>query len=228
MKSLCSVVLFCAVVGASFAPAQMSNSRYDPAQGGKATQQKSFVESTLGRINPGDVDYGKRIEEMRHAGLESTIASYDFWSTGVVICVAVLLFLYVLYQGKVRKQMTFSTAELLTSYHNQLAVAEEQLCDVSAKYLKLTADVEREKEAALAVKATPARSQTSANANNNNKDAARNPSPAAEQQLRDDNGKLRQQLGSANETIASLRQQISTLSRRLEEEQNKNRRLSGA
>src|SRR5258708_4535764 len=159
MKSLYSLVLFCAFVGASFAPAQTSISRHDPAPRNRAMQQKGFVESTLGRINPNNVDYGQRVEDMRRVGLESTLGNYDFWSNGVVMGVAVLLFLYVLYQGKVRKQMTFSTAELVTSYHNQLAVAEEQLSEVSAKYLKLTTEVEREKESTLAVKAAPPRSQ---------------------------------------------------------------------
>jgi len=226
MKSLFSLALFCAVVGASLAPAQTSNSVHESAPGGRAMQQKGFVDSTLGRINPNNIDYGQRIEDKRRVAVESTLESYDFWSNGVVMGVAVLLFLYVLHQGRVRKQMTFSTAELVTSYHNQLAVAEGQLSDVSAKYLKLTAEVEREKETALAAKTTPPRSQTAASGNN--KDVGRNASSAAEQQLRDENGKLSKQLGSANETITSLRNQVSTLSRRLEEEQNKNRRLSGA
>lgn len=226
MKSSYSLILSCAVMVASIAPAQTSNSGHDPVPRSRAMQQKGFVDSTLGRINPNNVDYGQRIEDVRRIAFESTLESYDFWSNVAVMAVAVLLFLYVLYQARVRKKMTFSTAELLTSYHNQLAVAEEQLSDVSAKYVRLTAAVEREKEAMVAAKAAPARPQTVGSGNN--KDVGRNASSTAEQQLRDDNAKLSQQLGGANETINSLRKQVSTLSRRLEEEQQKNRRLSGA
>lgn len=219
-------VVFVVVVVASTAAAQTSNSRYDPTPGGHAVQRKSFVESTLSRINPQDSDYGQHIEEVRRIAIESTLDNYYFWSNAVATVVSVMLFVFLLYQLKLRRHMIFSTAEVVTSYHNQLAVAEAQLSKVSTRYAKLRTEMEQEKEPALTLKAPSSRPQRAASGDG--KEPARDPMPTTEKQLRDDNTKLKQQLGSANETITSLRQQVSTLSRRLEEEQQKNRRLSGA
>ena len=216
------VVLLLVVVAS--AAAQTSNSRYDPTPGGRTVQKKSFVESTLSRINPGDVDYGQHIEDVRRIAIESTLENYYFWSNAVATVVAVVLFVFVLYQLKLRRQMIFSTAELVTSYHNQLTVAEAQLSNVTARYAKLKTEIEQ--EPVPAVKAPPSRPPRAASSDG--KEPARDPMPPTEKQVRDDNTKLKQQLGSANETITSLRQQVSTLGRRLEEEQQKNRRLSGA
>lgn len=217
-------VVLVVVVVASTAAGQTSNSRYDPTPGGRTVQKKSFVESTLGRINPGDVDYGQRIEEARRIAIEAIFENYYFWSNAVSTAVAVVLFVFVLYQLKMRRQMIFSTAELVTSYHNQLTVAEAQLSKVSVRYAKLRTDIEQ--EPVPTVKAPPSRPQRAASSDG--KEPARDPMPATEKQVRDDNTKLKQQLGSANETITSLRQQVTTLGRRLEEEQQKNRRLTGA
>jgi hypothetical protein len=166
--------------------------------------------------------------------LETTIESPVVWSNVVAIGSVVLLALYVFHLQRAQKQLIYGTADVVTSYHNQLAVCEDQLADVSAKYLRLKTGLDEEMEAELSGKQAQPKSQTasisSGKSTGNSKDTgAAGPTAASptEQQLRDEMTKLKQQAARDGTTISSLRQQNVTLSRRLEEEQQKNRKLSG-
>jgi len=233
MKSLCLVVLFSMLLPVSFAAALAQSSRYDPMPHGAAKQHQSFVEFVFGRINPHNIDYGQRIEDFRFMALTATVGNPDFWSEVVLIGFAGFLLLYALYLQRVQRQMTLSTAELVTSYHNQLAVCEDQLADVSAKYLKLKTELDEEMESSPSARPAQVRSQAvAAGGNDSSSDHAPGPagpntSSSAQQQLRDEVAKLKEQISRDGATVISLRQQNVTLSRRVEEEQQKNRRLRG-
>lgn len=210
---------------------QTPSSHYDPAPSSTDRRQKSFTESALARINLRDIDYGQRIEDARRTAIEATVENYYFWSNLVSAAVAVGMFLYALYLYRMRQHMTFTAAELATAHQNQLAVAQAHIADLSAKFRQLRSETDTQREAGVAVKSAVAKSTlAAAGRGNNGKDAAVSSQPApspVERQLRDEKEKLNQQLARANESITSLRQQVATLTGKIEEEQRKNRRLRG-
>src|SRR3982074_2080996 len=73
-----------ALLIASLAPsclAQSGQSRYDPAPPQRTSKgQDSFLDFTLKRINPTDIDYGQCLAEHRTILFEETIRNSYFWS----------------------------------------------------------------------------------------------------------------------------------------------------
>jgi hypothetical protein len=125
-------------------------SRYDPAHRDPAKEHSSFIDFALKQVNPGNNDYGCQIDEMRKAALDSTIRTFDWWTT-VVACGLLLLTLVVIVHqhrlGRRRVQISARFAaqltnalhhaqrelEIVTSKHNELAESARRAAETSTK-----------------------------------------------------------------------------------------------
>lgn len=230
MKSSRCVLFMSVLFMVCLAMAQPSRSHYDPAPARRAGSQKGFVEWVFSRINPQDIDYGARIEEMRQDALDATVRDDSFWTDALAIGVFGMTFGLYYWQHRQNQRIRFSTTRIITGYHNELAVARDRLANLSAEYARIKAAPDDPFEAGLVSRPPASKRETASSGNSNSKDAASgtsNEPSAVERQLREEKDNLSQQLARGNETIGSLRQQVATLTRRLEEEQLKNRKLRG-
>lgn len=232
MKWMSTIALFSVVLATMMASAQTSSSGYDPAANRPAKQHDSFVDFTLRKLNPQDIDYGQSIEEMRRTAIVATIDDYYYWSNLLAISGLVVMFCLFFRQHVMLKRRAFSTARLITSYHNELMEARSQAFEQGAKYQQLKRLADDEFETILAQKQQPSKSgsvsaEPLASPGKSVNGAPANAQTQDEQVLRDAIKKLEQQAGKDKETITSLRQQTSVLSRRLQDEQQKNRSLRG-
>jgi hypothetical protein len=220
---------FLAIAFAAMAASgQTSRSSYDPAANRPAKQHGSFIDFTLRKINPQDIDYGQSIEEMRRTAMIATIDDYYYWSNLVAISGLVIMFCLFYRQHIVLKRRVFSTARVVTWYHNELLEARNQAFEQGAKYLDLKRLADDQFEAGLAQKPQPPKgaavsAEPSEGPGKSVNGAAANTRTQGEQELRETIKKLEQQAGKDKETITSLRQQTGILSRRLQDEQQKNR-----
>lgn len=226
MKRAMRLLLLLAASAVCFAAAQAPRSRYDPGAGRHPAQQKSFVEWAFSQINPRNIDYGARIEAMRQDLLDVTIRNPEWW--GKALLIAALLGLYVAYWWEVRRSggIVVSTARVVAGYENELLMARGQITTLTAEYKQAKRILDDQMEAARSQKskptnAVPADDGLKGNASDNGKD--RSSEPRQEGQ----DSELNQQLLAANQTVSSLRRQVSTLTRKYEEEQQKNRKLKG-
>ncbi len=157
---------------------------------------------------------------------------YYYWSNLVAISGLVIVFCLFFRQHVVLKRRVFSTARVVTWYHNELVEARNQAFEQGAKYLQLKRHTDDQIEAGLAQKPQPPKGasvsgEPSGGSGKRVNGAVSNAPTQGEQALRDSIKKLEQQAGKDKETINSLRQQTGVLSRRLQDEQQKNRSLRG-
>src|SRR5579864_355426 len=226
MKRALRLLLLLVASAACFAVAQAPRSRYDPGAGRRPVQQKSFIEWTFSQINPRNIDYGARIEAMRQGFLDDTIRNPEW--RGKALLIAALLGLYVAYWWEVRRSggIIISTARVIAGYENELVMARGQITKLTAEYKQAKRILDDQMEAARSQKskptnAAPADDGLKGNASGNGKDRSSEPQPEGQ------DSESNQQLLAANQTISSLRRQVSTLTRKYEEEQQKNRKLKG-
>lgn len=220
------------VLAALAAPSQTPRSSYDPAANRPAKQRDSFMDFALKKLNPQDIDYGQRIEEMRRTAIVATMDDYYYWSNLVAISGLVIMFCLFFRQHVVLKRRAFSTARVVTWYHNELVEARNQAFEQGAKYLQLKRRADDQIEAGLAQKPQPPKGasvpgEPSGDPSKSVNGAVPNAQTQGEQALREAIKKLEQQAGKDKATINSLRQQTGVLSRRLQDEQQKNRGLGG-
>ncbi len=188
MKCWYQIVLVGIVLVASLAPAQTSNSRYDPVPNRGDKQGSNFIDFQLKRLNPQDIDYGQRIEAMRRGAIEATIDDYYYWSNLATITALLITFCMYFRLNAVHKRRAFSTARVVAWCHNALVEARGEALQQGAKYLELKRITDDQVEA---------------------------------------RSSQEQQATSDKETITGLRQQVTVLTHRLLEEQQKNRNLKG-
>jgi hypothetical protein len=226
MKRAMRLLPLLAISVACVAIAQVPTSRYDPGVGRRPAQQKSFIEWAFSQINPRNIDYGARIEAMRQDLLDRTIRNPESW--GKALLVAALLGLYVAYWCEVRRsgRTTVSTARVITGYENELMMARGQITKLTAEYMLAKRILDDQMEAVRSQKskptnAAPTEEGLKGNASENGKDKPNLP------QSEGQDSEVNQQLLAANQTIGSLRRQVSTLTKKYEEEQQKNRKLKG-
>lgn len=220
------------VLAALAASGQTSRSSYDPAANRPAKQHDSFMDFALKKLNPQDIDYGENIEEMRRTAIVATMDDYYYWSNLVAISGLVIMFCLFSRQHVVLKRRAFSTARVVTWYHNELVEARNQAFEQGAKYLQLKRLADDQIEAGLAQKPQPPKGDSvsgepSGGSGKSANGSAPNAQIQGDQSLREAIKKLEDQAGKDKETIKSLRQQTGVLSRRLQDEQQKNRSLRG-
>jgi hypothetical protein len=170
----------------------------------------SPIEWALKQINPQDIDYGQRIEELRQTAIDNTFHDYGFWADLVAVAVLGMMFLIVFWQDRKNRQMRFSTARVVTAYHNELEMARKQITRLSSEYSQARRILDEQRESSLVSRPHPARRE-----NGINKDSASGISEgqSSHEQLLAENG--------------SLKLQVQTLTTKWQEEQQKNRRLKG-
>jgi hypothetical protein len=154
MKIIASLTLVLSLAASVWA----QTSRYDPAHRDPAKEHSSFIDFALKQVNPGNTDYGCQIDEMRKAALDSTIRTFDWWTT-VVACGLLLLTLFVIVhqhrQGRRRVQISARFAAQLT---NALHNAQRELEIVTSKHNELAESARRAEE--TSTKPRPADSDT--------------------------------------------------------------------
>jgi hypothetical protein len=107
------------------------------------------VDFTLGRINSGDVNYGRCLDEGRRFLLEQSIESGCFWSNVVSISLLGFLFFILIYQHRVHGRRELIEAGALAQYEHALVRANARVSDLTAKNQQLTNAVSTLRESAL-------------------------------------------------------------------------------
>ena len=173
-------------------------------------RQPGLVESVKQGSSSRGPDYGERFEQVRNV-IVDTIKACEFWISIVSLGLNVGLFFYVLYLDAVRRQVIRSTARLVATYQSQLAKGHRSFLELQQDYSQFKDAFELEKEPRISAKA-----------------------PAERRRGADDARDLRAASGQAaasplpsDETVVSMRRQITTLTRQLESERQKNRGVQG-
>lgn len=209
MKPLIKVVSL-VLIGIAVAAPQTAIPKPTSAAPRLSQSRGSLIEWTLKQINPQDIDYGQRIEELRQTAIDNTVHDYGFWADLVAVAVLGMMFFIVFWQDRKNRQMRFSTARVVTAYYNELEMARRQITQLSSEYSQAKRILDEQKESSLVSRSQPARRE-----NGINKDATSGFS---------DGQPSREQLLAEN---GSLKLQVQTLTTKWQEEQQKNRRLKG-
>ena len=130
MKSSFHIVLLVTVIVlfAAACPGQSRASRYDPApQQESSARPTTFLDFTLGRINPANKDYGQCISQARIVLVDETVRNGLFWSNVVVLVSLAGLLLIIAHQHRVQSRRERATAELLTQLEHALVRSRTQL-----------------------------------------------------------------------------------------------------
>jgi len=188
-----------------------------------AEHRESFIDFALKQINPDGKDYGQCLEDVRRTVIESTLNDYYYWSNLSAIVGLLVAFCMMLRQRTLFKRRDTSTARVLCWYHNELFGARDQAHRLAQKYAELKRIADHQAEPRVLhqptkIESLPPESRIAAS------EPMVNAEQINEQALRETIKKMERQAGHDKETLNSLRQQISVLSRRLQDEQQKNRR----
>jgi hypothetical protein len=126
-RRIAAVALSIALLS-SFSVAQSGHSGYDPAvHQGSSKPQDGFVDFTLQRINPSDVDYGKCLSEGRTLLVEDSVEHGYFWSNVVALGLLGCLFIIIVYQHRIQALRDWTAAEMLGQFEQTLARANAQV-----------------------------------------------------------------------------------------------------
>lgn len=185
-------------------------------------RQTGLVDSMKQGSTARGIDYGQQFEEARNVLVESTIKSYEFWITVLALSLNLALVFYVRYLDAVRKQVLRSTARLVATYQSQLATGQRSYLLLQQNYSKFKDDFEEEKEPRLSTR-PPA--QKARNAHDTRAIPADPPTPTTV--AGSPQPPSSPTAAPAEETVLSMRRQITTLTHQLEEERQKNRKLRG-
>jgi len=146
-------VLIAALLGAGLIPlsvAQLRQHRYDPAPGQRSSKaQDSFLDFTLKRINPTDIDYGKRLAEGQTSVFEETVKNKYFWSNTVTLSLLVALYIIIVYQHRIQAKREWASAEALAQFEQSLLRSNAQLDEATKKNHQLAETLAVLQESAL-------------------------------------------------------------------------------
>jgi len=224
-------VLISTLFLASLAAGQSPRSSYDPAPRKPQKHYDSFVDFALKQINPRDIDYGQRIEEARQSFIDDSILSLEFWGNTLPVIVLLITFGMFVRQDNERKRREILVAEVLAWYHNGLVDAHQEHSGLLTKYQQLKKIFDDQREAKLAEGAQPAKPDSPAGTGKKEPRSPGQPAqptaPGTKPQASSEVESLRLQVNALSNANKSLRQQISTVGQRLQEEVQKNRTLKG-
>jgi hypothetical protein len=137
-RRIAAVALSIALLS-SFSVAQSGHSGYDPAvHQGSPKPQDGFVDFTLQRINPSDVDYGKCLSEGRTLLVEDSVEHGYFWSNVVALGLLGCLFIIIVYQHRIQARRDWTAAEMLGQFEQTLARANAQVEEATKRNRVLT------------------------------------------------------------------------------------------
>jgi hypothetical protein len=94
---------------------------------------QGFLDFTLKRINPSDIDYGQCLDEGRKIILQETIQKGYFWSNVVTLSLLGCLFVIVVYQHQQSVRREWTMAEVLQQYEHALSRANIQVDGVTRR-----------------------------------------------------------------------------------------------
>ena len=229
MKRAVQMLLLTALLITDVVAGQVSRSRFDPASASHSAQQKSFVDWTLSQINSKDVDYGKRIEEMRQTILADTFRDSSFRTDALLIAALCVLYVCYWWECRTKQALRISATRIVTAYHSELAMAREEIARLWAEYTQAKRILDEQLEAEVVARPEKTKSENGVSSGNGARGTIipGGNGKTVEPQLSDQDNGLKQQLVQANDTITSLRRQVSVVTRKYEEEQQKNRKLRG-
>ena len=142
-----------ALLIASLAPsclAQSGQSRYDPAPPQRTSKgQDSFLDFTLKRINPTDIDYGQCLAEHRTILFEETIRNSYFWSNIFALSLLACLFIIMVYQHRIQTKREWTSAEMLAQFEQSLFRSNAQLDEATKRNHQLTETLAALRESVL-------------------------------------------------------------------------------
>lgn len=184
--------------------------------------QKSLIDFYSSSQNSRRVDYGPYIEEWRKVAISNTLESYDFWVAIVSLVLSGALFVYILHTRKKQNEIMVSTAQLISTYHNQLSTGQRAYQRLQEQYRKFLNAFELEKEPRLSAKPPAQKPRAASDNRGNGADQAAKPVVSNPDSTPQANGSAESQ-----ESFDSMRRQISVLSQQLELERQKNRKLRG-
>jgi len=213
MKLLMRITLL-VVLGTAVAATQSLTPKPNSGAASHSRPHGNVLDWGLKKINPHDVDYGKHIEELRQAAIDNTIHDYGFWSDCVAAGVLAMMFLIVLWQDRKNRRMTFSTARIVTAYHNQLAMARDQITLLSSEYAQAKRILDEQTEESHVSRPQTAKRESTSGSNNNEDTASAVP----------DGQPSREQLLAEN---GNLKHQVNILTTKWQEELQKNRNFKG-
>lgn len=229
MKRTVQFLLIVGLFVTDFVTAQAPRSRFDPAPASHSAQQKSFIDWTLSQINSKDVDYGERVENMRQTILADTLRDPSFRTDALLITALCVLYVCYWWECRTKRALQVSTTRIVTAYHSELAMAREEIARLAAEYAQAKRILDEQVEAEVVAKPQKTKPENAVSSGNGAKGTIilGGNGKAVEPQLSPQDNGIKQQLVQANETIASLRKQVSVVTRKYEEEQQKNRKLRG-
>jgi hypothetical protein len=180
-------------------------------------------------VNPRNIDYGQRIEAMRQRLLDNTLRDPDFRDKAILFLALIGLYIYFWWEMRKANAMKHSATDMLTAYQNQLAVASAQVDELSVQYAEAKRLLDEKIEAALVAKPRRLKLENVAPSSiaPQAAESVEENGKAAASPVKDSESGAALQLLSASDLINSLRQQLGVVTRKYEEEQQKNRKLRG-
>jgi len=152
-----AAVAFSIALLSPFSVAQSGHSGYDPAvHQGSAKPQDGFVDFTLQRINPSDVDYGKCLSEGRTLLVEDSVEHGYFWSNVVALGLLGCLFIIIVCQHRIQARRDRTAAEMLGQLEQTLARANAQVEQATKRNRALTESLAVLKQSTLQSQPLPA------------------------------------------------------------------------
>jgi len=193
-----------------------------PSATPRSGRQKSLFDFYASSQNSRRIDYGQSIEEWRKVAIANTFQSFDFWVAMLSLGLSGVLFLYIVYLAEKRRQTVVNTTQLTAKYHHQLATGQRAYQCLQEEHAKFLNVFEIEKEPKLSAKPPAPKLRNANEIRGDGADQAAK-SPAGQLEPASQGDGVPQQ----NALVASLRNQIVAIKQRLEQEQEKNRKLRG-
>jgi hypothetical protein len=190
---------------------QATRSRFDPAPAGRIVPHNDFWDRVSKGINPAGIDYGERIEETRQGILDDTLRDSSFRFEAVLALALVGMWLLYWWECRITGNLRFSASRAVVACQNELASVRGRNAKLEKEYAEAGRILNERMENPAAAKPQQAKS--------------RNESSSID--LGQGTANPEQQLAEAKQMIAGLNRQVAILTRKYEEEQQKNRKLMG-
>lgn len=218
MKVSSRGVIAVCLLAVSLSGSERPRPSYDPSQQHSPKQQDSLIDFVLKRINPTDKDYGLLIEQVRQDAIQ---AGFDMLPTFSSVALLLGSFVVIVHQNRERSRREIISARFLAWYHNELLHARDISRDAIARNNRLKKAIDE------AAESEPTLKTAAVAANVGSSPAVSKPTQVAGHDLVTEINQLRQKLVAQADTEKTLKQQISQLNNRLQEEKQKNRALKG-
>jgi hypothetical protein len=218
MKVPSQAAIAVCLLAVTLSGSQRPRSSYDPPQPHSQRQQDSLIDFVLKRLNPDDKDYGLSIEQARQRGIE---IGRDMLPTLCSVALLLCSIVVIIHQSRERGHREIISARFLAWYHNELLRARDTARDAIARNNGLKKVLDGRAESELMLKTV------AVSGNGGPRPAPPKPAAVDGHDLITEINRLRQQLMAQADTEKTLKQQISRLNNRLQEEKKKNRALKG-